>query len=66
MVHTGVESALLQLLSETFVLLQRTLLWADEELHGAPGPWLIGVLKEYRSEILGRVFEEADQQPSRP
>jgi 6-phosphogluconate dehydrogenase len=66
MVHTGVESALLQLLSETFVLLQRTLLLADETLHAASGPWLVGVLKEYRSEISGRVFEAADQQQPRP
>ncbi|MGP8236212.1 MAG: hypothetical protein ACLQVW_12475 [Limisphaerales bacterium] len=36
------------------------------ELHGASGPWLIGVLKEYRSEISGQVFETADEQPSRP
>ena len=66
MVHSGVESALLQLLSETFVLLQRTLHWADEELYGASGPWLVGVLKEYRSEISGRVFAAADQPQPRP
>ncbi len=66
MVHTGVESALLQLLSETFLLLQRTLLLAEEALHDASEPWLVGLLKEYRSEISGRVFATADQQPARP
>ncbi len=66
MVHTGVEYALLQLLSESFDLLQRSLLLTDEELHDASGAWLAGVLKGDRMEISGRVFERVDNQSPRP
>jgi 6-phosphogluconate dehydrogenase len=61
MVHAGVEFALLQLLSETFDLLQRTLLLTDEELHDAAGAWRLGVLNGYVMEISGRVFEPVDK-----
>ena len=60
MVHTGVECALLQLLSESFLLLQRALLLTDEELHDTPGTWLTGILKGYLMEISGRVLEPPD------
>jgi 6-phosphogluconate dehydrogenase len=66
MVHAGVEYALLQLLSEIFVLLQRTLRLSDEELHDASGLWLIGVLKAYLMEISGRVFEPGDAETAQP
>jgi 6-phosphogluconate dehydrogenase len=59
--HAGVEHALLQLLSETFGLLQRTLLLTDEELHDAAGAWRLGVLNGYLMEISGRDFEPADK-----
>ena len=65
MVHAGIEYALLQLLSETFDLLQRTLLLTDEELHDPSGAWHIGVLNGYLMEISGRVFEPVDQQTPR-
>jgi 6-phosphogluconate dehydrogenase len=60
MVHAGIEYALLQLLSETFGLLQRTLRLADEELHDASGAWHIGVFNGHLTEISGRVFDPKD------
>ncbi len=63
--HTGVEHALLQLLSETFDLLQRTLLLSNKELHDAAGAWHVGVLDGYLMEIAGRVFEPMAKLDSR-
>jgi 6-phosphogluconate dehydrogenase len=63
--HAGVEYALLQLLSETFDLAQRTLLLTDEELHDASRAWHLGVLNGYLMEISGRVFEPVDKQTPR-
>jgi 6-phosphogluconate dehydrogenase len=65
MVHAGIESALLQLLSETHDILQRCLQLSDEAWHDAPGARDIGVLNEYLMEISGRVFESADIQTMR-
>jgi 6-phosphogluconate dehydrogenase len=61
MVHAGIERALLQLLSETFDLMQHALLLTDEELHDASGAWHIGVLNGYLMEISGRVFDPAEK-----
>jgi 6-phosphogluconate dehydrogenase len=61
MVHAGIEYALLQLLSETFDLLQRTVLLTDEEWHGASSAWPLAVLNGYLMEIFGRIFEPADR-----
>jgi len=57
MVHNGVENALLQLVRETYQLLQRALLLTDEEMDDASGAWLIGVLGGHLVEISGRVLE---------
>jgi 6-phosphogluconate dehydrogenase len=66
MVHAGIEYALLQLLAETFDLLQRTLLLTDEELHDVSGAWRLGVLNGYLMEISGRVFDPAGYLVPRP
>ncbi|HEV7927660.1 MAG TPA: NAD(P)-binding domain-containing protein [Verrucomicrobiae bacterium] len=60
--HAGVEYALLQLLSETFDLLHRALLFSNKELHDAAGERHLGVLNGYLTEISGRVFEPAGKQ----
>jgi 6-phosphogluconate dehydrogenase len=65
MVHAGIEHTLLQLLSETFGLLQGALLLPDEELQDASGAWHIGVLNGYLMEISGRVFEPVDARTPR-
>jgi 6-phosphogluconate dehydrogenase len=65
MVHAGVEFALLQLLSETFDLLQRSLRLTDEKWRHASGASQIAVLNGYLREISGRVFEPVDNQPPR-
>jgi len=59
--HAGVEYALLQLLSETFDLVQRTLRLTDEELHDAAGAWHLGVLNGYLMEISGRDFQPVEK-----
>jgi 6-phosphogluconate dehydrogenase len=65
MVHAGIEYAHLQLLSECFDLLQRTLLLTDEELRDASGAFRIGVLNGYLMEVSGRVFEPVNRQRPR-
>jgi len=61
MVHAGIEYALLQLLSETFDLLQRTLQLTEEELHDISGEWRRGILHGHLLEISGGVFDPLDQ-----
>jgi len=51
MVHAGIEYGLMQLLSETFDLLQRTLMLSDDEMCDPSGPWHIGVLNGYLMEV---------------
>ncbi len=65
MVHAGVEYAIMELLSETLDLLQRTLLLTDEELQDDSGAWHMGILNGYLMEISGRVFEPVDKQTPR-
>ncbi len=60
MVHAGLEHALLQLLSETFLLLQRAMLLTAEELRDTSGAWLIGILKGYLMEISIRVADREE------
>ncbi len=62
MVHAAIEAALLQLLSESFDLLQRSLLLTDEELHDPSGACHIGVLNGHLMDISGRLFDPVDKQ----
>ena len=66
MVHGGIEHALLELLSETFDLMQRALRLSDEEMRQTPGVWQADALIGYLMEIGGRVFEPADDRTARP
>jgi 6-phosphogluconate dehydrogenase len=65
MVHVGIECALLQLLSETFDLLQRALLLTEAELNDVAGAWHLGILNGYLVEISGRVLNPANQHAPR-
>jgi 6-phosphogluconate dehydrogenase len=61
MVHAGIENALLQLLSESFDLLQRALPPSDADWHDAWVAWRAGILNGYLMEISGRVFDPTDR-----
>jgi 6-phosphogluconate dehydrogenase len=65
MCHAAIEHALLQLLAETFDLLQRILFLNHEELRDAAGVWRLGALHSYLTEISAQGFEPADQQEPR-
>jgi 6-phosphogluconate dehydrogenase len=56
MAQAGVEQALLQLLAESFDVLQRALLLTDENMEADAGAWRFGGLNEYLMEISARVF----------
>jgi len=62
MVHATIEFVLMQLLTETFVLLQHFLLLTDEELYDPQGSWHIGLLNGYLAEVAGSVAELEKQQ----
>ena len=65
MVHAGIEYALLQLLSETFGLLQGAVLLPDDELQDVSGAWHVGVLNGHLMDITGRVFDPVNKQTTR-
>jgi 6-phosphogluconate dehydrogenase len=61
MVHASVDFALLKLLTETFDVLQRTLLLTDEELLDTSMAWHIGLLNGYLAEISGCDYKPENQ-----
>jgi 6-phosphogluconate dehydrogenase len=61
MVHAGIEYGLMQLVSETFDLMQRTLVLSDEQLRDVSGAWHIGVLNGYLAEVSGHLFDPEDE-----
>jgi 6-phosphogluconate dehydrogenase len=65
MVHAVIDYALLQLLSETLDLLQRTLRLTDEELDDASGARRLGLLNGHLMEISGRFLDPAGQRAPR-
>ncbi|HEX4120994.1 MAG TPA: NAD(P)-binding domain-containing protein [Verrucomicrobiae bacterium] len=56
MVHAGIEYALMQLVFETFDLMQRTLQLSDQDLHDVCANWRIGVFNGHLREFSGNVF----------
>lgn len=56
MVHQGIEYTLMQLVFETFELMQRTLQLSDEDLHDVCSTWRIGVFNGYLAEFSGHAF----------
>ncbi|HUD49692.1 MAG TPA: NAD(P)-binding domain-containing protein [Candidatus Baltobacteraceae bacterium] len=60
MVHEGIECGLLQLVSEAFDLMQRTLELSEEQLQDVSGAWRVGALNDYRAEAFGHVFDPLD------
>jgi 6-phosphogluconate dehydrogenase len=56
MVHSGIEYALMQLVFETFDLLQRTLQLSDKDIDDISSNWRIGVLNRHLQEFSGNVF----------
>jgi 6-phosphogluconate dehydrogenase len=61
MVHAGIEYGLMQLVSETFDLMQRTLELSDEQLHDVSSAWHRGVLNGYLAEVSGHLFNPVDE-----
>jgi len=66
MVHAGIEHTLLQLLAETFDLMQRASLQADERLDDPAAAWHASVFNGYLMEITGRAFEPVETTMPQP
>jgi 6-phosphogluconate dehydrogenase len=61
MVHAGIEYGLMQLVSEIFDLMQRTLVLSDEQLHDVTGARHVGVLDGYLAEVSGHLSKPVDE-----
>ena len=60
MVHNGIEYAIMQMISETYLLLHRGLGLNNDELHEVYKEWNEGVLKSYLVEITRDIFLQED------
>ena len=56
MVHNGIEYAIMQLISETYEILQNGLNYNDEEIHDVFKKWNEGRLKSYLIDITRDIF----------
>ena len=56
MVHNGIEYAIMQLISETYEILQNGLSYNDEEIHDVFKKWNEGRLKSYLIDITRDIF----------
>ncbi len=61
MVHNGIEYAIMQMLSETYLLLHKGLGLNNDELHAVYKKWNEGVLKSYLVEITRDIFLQEDE-----
>lgn len=60
MVHNGIEYALMQLISETYMLMQQGLGLNNDELHEVYKKWNEGKLQSYLIEITSDIFLQPD------
>jgi 6-phosphogluconate dehydrogenase len=61
MVHAGIEYGLMQVVSETFDLLERILGLSEQQLQDVSGAWHNGALNGYLAEVSGHPFHPADE-----
>lgn len=60
MVHNGIEYAIMQLISETYLLLHKGLGFDDDRLHDLYNEWNNGELQSYLVEITRDIFKRDD------
>ncbi len=60
MVHNGIEYGIMELIAETYDLMQRGLGFSDDELHDVYASWNSGELSSYLIEITARIFRKSD------
>jgi 6-phosphogluconate dehydrogenase len=66
MVHNGIEYGDMQLIAETYDVLQRGAGLSAADLAGVFAEWNAGELRSYLVEITARIFERADEDTGRP
>ncbi|MBS1252149.1 MAG: 6-phosphogluconate dehydrogenase, NADP(+)-dependent, decarboxylating [Anaerolineales bacterium] len=66
MVHNGIEYGNMQLIAESYDVLQRTLGLSANELHDVFSEWNEGVLSSYLMEITADIFAEIDDETGKP
>jgi 6-phosphogluconate dehydrogenase len=64
-VHNGIEYAVMQLIAETYHLLQRGSAWNNDELADQFNWWNQGPLSSYLIEITGQIFQKVDPDTGR-
>ncbi|HEY6083115.1 MAG TPA: NADP-dependent phosphogluconate dehydrogenase, partial [Chitinophagaceae bacterium] len=62
MVHNGIEYAIMQLISETYLLLQQGLGLNNDQLHEVYKKWNGGALQSFLVEITADIFLQPDEQ----
>lgn len=60
MVHNGIEYAIMQLISETYLLMHKGLGLDNDRLHEIYGKWNEGALQSYLVEITRDIFKKQD------
>ena len=66
MVHNGIEYGLIQLIAETYDLMNRGLGLTPEELHGVFAAWNDTELNSFLVEITARIFLKKDDKTGKP
>ena len=61
MVHAGIEHGLMQLVSEAFDLMQRTLALSDDQIRDVSDAWHTGVIDGCLSEISSHLFDPVEK-----
>ncbi|MGE3468474.1 MAG: NADP-dependent phosphogluconate dehydrogenase [Pyrinomonadaceae bacterium] len=66
MVHNGIEYGMMQLLAETYDLMQRVLGMANTEMHRTFAEWNGGELNSFLVEITAEVLRKTDRETGKP
>ena len=62
MVHNGIEYGLMELIAETYDLLQHLLQASNEEIHRIFSEWNDGILRSFLIEITADIFAKRDEE----
>jgi 6-phosphogluconate dehydrogenase len=66
MVHNGIEYGLMELIAETYDLLDRGLDFSDSELSEIYGGWNRGLVSSFLVEITAQIFRRIDEKTHKP
>lgn len=64
MVHNGIEYAIMQMISETYLIMHKGLGLTNDQLHEVYSKWNEGELQSYLVEITANIFRQKDDKTS--